>query len=488
MRKSTTRRVNRKRVSRKRVSRKRVSRRRMSRKRVSRRRVSRKRVSPFRAQRSALSRRRLNYKITGKIYPTLGGATAFPSISYGTKRFLEREWFNIGFLLYDAIKNNDIELIEYFLNDRSININRDYIPGRNALSDSYIYLVRPARMAKILLKYGALANPTDPIIAKAIITLPRCDIELLISLLKAGGNPNIPLDTHVHPQWSRISKGVDSMGDNPWTDVIYQLHKYLPGPFTPLMYIVFIINNTSIRNSFIKVLLDFGADTNYKTKNGTTVLFLALLDGRDPSTIKLLLDSGADPNIEIPAFLAAEEYPSWHRGIAYSRQIKKMLNEYKSKLRSRCVDTMRMIYALRSKDRALTRSLPGDNVRNALDIITDPNLPEDLRNLILIQAGLKKSHRGLDALVRKYYAKHRPPVYTWEWDRNKRIDLGAKLDSWTKDDDRRTKALVDTGLPLTGRGREKMSRGDNTATQAQIEELEKELATFSLFGSDDSSD
>ncbi len=439
----------------------------------ARKRVSRRRVSPFRAQRSALSRRRLNYKITGKIYPTLGGATAFPSISYGTKRFLEREWFNIGFLLYDAIKNNDIELIEYFLNDRSININRDYIPGRNALSDSYIYLVRPARMAKILLKYGALANPTDPIIAKAIITLPRCDIELLISLLKAGGNPNIPLDTHVHPQWSRISKGVDSMGDNPWTDVIYQLHKYLPGPFTPLMYIVFIINNTSIRNSFIKVLLDFGADTNYKTKNGTTVLFLALLDGRDPSTIKLLLDSGADPNIEIPAFLMAEEYPS---GTAYSRQVKKMLNEYKSKLRSRCVDTMRMIYALRSKDRALTRSLPGDNVRNALDIITDPNLPEDLRNLILTQAGLKKSHsRGLDALVRKYYAKHRPRPHTdtWEWDRNKRIELGTKLDRWTKDDDRRTKALVDAGLPLTGRGIINMSRG-NTATQAQIEKFEQE--------------
>ena len=157
-----------------------------------------------------------------------------------------------------------------------------------------------------------------------------------------------------------------------------------------------------------------------------------------------------------------------------------------------------MIYALRSKDRALTRSLPGDNVRNALDIITDPNLPEDLRNLILTQAGLKKSHsRGLDALVRKYYAKHRPPTDTWEWDRNKRIDLGTKLDRWTKDDDRRTRLLFKAGLPLTGRGREKMSRG-NTATQAQIEKFEQELeqelrpirlpATLSPFGSDDDSD
>ena len=40
--------------------------------------------------------------------------------------------------------------MKYFLDDRSIDINRDYIPGRNALSDSYIYLVRPAKMAKIL--------------------------------------------------------------------------------------------------------------------------------------------------------------------------------------------------------------------------------------------------------------------------------------------------------------------------------------------------
>jgi hypothetical protein len=423
----------------------------------------------------------LNYKITGKIYPTLGGTTAFPSISYRTKRFLEREWFNIGFLLYNAIKNNDIELIEYFLNDRSININRDYIPGRNALSDSYIYLVRPTKMAKILLKYGALANPTDPIIAKAIVTLPRCDIELLRSLLKAGGNPNIPLDTCVHPQWSRISKGIDSVGDNPWIGVIFS---HLPGPPSPLMYVVYIINFTEVRNNYIKVLLEFGADTNYKTEDGTTVLSLALQLGREPSTIKLLLDAGADPNIRIPAFLTAEN-------TAYTRQIKKMLDNHRSKL---LVDTMRMIYALRSKDRALTLSPPGDNVRNALDIVTNPDFPEDLRNLILEQAGLKKSHsRGLDALVRKYYAKHRPPTDTWEWDRNKRIDLGTKLDRWTKDDDRRTKALVDAGLPLTSRGREKMSRG-NSATQAQIEELGQELrpirlpATLSPFGSDDDSD
>jgi hypothetical protein len=162
-----------------------------------------------------------------------------------------------------------------------------------------------------------------------------------------------------------------------------------------------------------------------------------------------------------------------------------MLDNHRSKL---LVDTMRMIYALRSKDRALTRSLPGDNVRNALDIITDPNLPEDLRNLILTQAGLKKSHsRGLDALVRKYYAKHRPPTDTRE------LELDTESDRWIIDNDRRTRLLRAAGLPLTDRGIINMSRGDNTATQAQIEELEQELrpilqpATLSPFGSDDDS-
>ncbi len=47
-------------LNRKRVSRKRMSRKRVSRKRMSRKRVSRKRVSPFRAQRSALNRKRVS--------------------------------------------------------------------------------------------------------------------------------------------------------------------------------------------------------------------------------------------------------------------------------------------------------------------------------------------------------------------------------------------------------------------------------------------
>ena len=123
------------------------------RKRVSRKRVSRKRVSRRRVSRKQVSRRRLSYKMTGKTYTTLAGATAFPRDPDRTRRYLESEGYNIGLLLNGAIKNNEIKLIKDILGNRSININRDYIRGRNALYDCFIYLAYPSKMIKTLLEF-----------------------------------------------------------------------------------------------------------------------------------------------------------------------------------------------------------------------------------------------------------------------------------------------------------------------------------------------
>lgn len=53
------------------------------------------------------------------------------------------------------------------------------------------------------------------------------------------------------------------------------------------------------KENIVRLLLEYGANTNCKTRIGETPLSLALIDGCSAATILVLLDHGADPRVEI---------------------------------------------------------------------------------------------------------------------------------------------------------------------------------------------
>jgi ankyrin repeat protein len=150
---------------------------------------------------------------------------------------------------------------------------------------------RPKKLIDVLLDYGADPNGKDSEGASPLFgAINSSRIEVVVSLLDHGANPNLPGPKHM--LWPAVHK----------PDILQLLldrgadHKKTPG---------IVELSTSINNiESVRMLLKAGADPNCKKDGVWTPLCTSIRDNR-ADIFQLLIANGADPNLssaEFPCF------------------------------------------------------------------------------------------------------------------------------------------------------------------------------------------
>ena len=189
--------------------------------------------------------------------------------------------------IFDAVLNDSIEAVEYYLNK---NVDIDTVTYDSITPLMYAADIGSTKITKLLLERGAKTDIVPPNGKTALMaSVIGFHLETSELLLQYGANPN---STDYYKQ-TALHYAVEN-GDSVMTEMLLDYDAKLTPNAKGDSELIIASHNGDI--SLIILLLEYGADTNHKNIFGRTALYTAAQNGY-LNVVKALCEAGCDLNI-----------------------------------------------------------------------------------------------------------------------------------------------------------------------------------------------